>query len=89
MTGDTLTTGEMALEVQTSILWRNLTELTDVHTNVLLLTRNAGIVTGWMSKRFLGKATFWSWSDRVSQSLACGRIMPGFVDAIAWAEIRE
>lgn len=87
MTDVILTAGE--IEAERSILWRDLAKLKDEHTTVLLLTRHAGIVTGWMSRRFLGKPTFWSWSERVSKTLDCGRVVPGFVEAIAFSEIIE
>lgn len=90
MISDTLTAGERAQEGRGDIRWRPLHDANDEGRNITLLTKGAGIIVGWVSTRFLGgRRTFWSWNENVVRTLDDGRKVPGIVDAIAFAEIRE
>lgn len=89
MIADTLTRREMEFEGSGGIRWRPLSEANEPNHDILILTRHAGIVIGWMSENFLGRKTFWSWDERAAIKLSNGRIMPGCVEALSFAEIRQ
>lgn len=73
-------------------LWRGpMSTLTDENRTVRLLLACGAVVEGWMSRRFLGRATFWTWDPRFARitNFIVGetpRILPAVVEPVAWAE---
>lgn len=95
----TLTQGEMAPRRNHPLarfyskypLWRNdLSQLTDEGRAVQLLLAGGVVVEGWMTRRFLGRPTYWTWDPRFSRvSWLPGEdapLLPSCVEPIAWAE---
>jgi hypothetical protein len=74
-------------------LWRGpISTLTDENRAVRLLLACGAVVEGWMSRRFLGRATFWTWDPpfaRITNFLVgeTPRILPGVVEPVAWTEL--
>ncbi|MBL8844777.1 MAG: hypothetical protein JNN24_03305 [Hyphomicrobium zavarzinii] len=74
-------------------LWRGpISTLTDENRAVRLLLACGAVVEGWMSRRFLGRATFWTWDPRFARitNFLVGetpRILPGVVEPVAWTEL--
>lgn len=87
-------TREQIREVErANALWRGpISTLTDENRAVRLLLACGAVVEGWMSRRFLGRATFWTWDPpfaRITNFLVgeTPRILPGVVEPVAWTEL--
>lgn len=74
--------------------WTNPALLPDEGRTVYLLTPGYVVVKGWVSLRFLGRATWWTWDPRFAfvTPTAPGfppRILPTTVAPLAWCEITD
>jgi hypothetical protein len=78
-------------DIEVRDLLRPMFTLTEENRTVQLLLACGAVVEGWMSRRFLGRATFWTWDPRFARisNFIVGetpRILPGAVEPVAWIE---
>lgn len=84
---------DAAIDEANGVAWRwRMDALTQPHVSVWLLLRDGAVVEGWMTRRFLGRPTFWTWEPRfcsVSQFLPGVKtvVLAGCVEPVAWAEM--